>query len=90
MAKGGSEKGADLGSDREDLHNLLQSVWHRSDDHQSVQQVHGDTVRCDDLRTTHSAHAPVRCKDDDGGQRRLKSTVEVRKALDVEHVHLRH
>mmetsp|Transcript_25460 Transcript_25460/g.79791 ORF Transcript_25460/g.79791 Transcript_25460/m.79791 type:complete len:396 (-) Transcript_25460:372-1559(-) len=78
----------DLRPDRQDLDDLLQRVRHRSDDHQPVEQVDRDAVRRHHLRPPDGAHAAVGGEDDDRREGGLERAVEVREALDVEHVHL--
>ncbi len=46
------------------------------------------TVWAGDVSAAYGAYAAVGGEDDDGRQRRLQRLVEVREALDVQHVHL--
>mmetsp|Transcript_21276 Transcript_21276/g.53586 ORF Transcript_21276/g.53586 Transcript_21276/m.53586 type:complete len:495 (-) Transcript_21276:8-1492(-) len=77
-----------LGAQGDDLGHLLHAVGRGADDEQAVEQVDGDAVRGDDVGALDGAHAAVCRKDDNGGERGLEGPVQVREALEVQHVHL--
>mmetsp|Transcript_42728 Transcript_42728/g.106338 ORF Transcript_42728/g.106338 Transcript_42728/m.106338 type:complete len:379 (-) Transcript_42728:89-1225(-) len=72
----------------QDLLDLLLGVGHRRDDEQPVEQVDRDAVRGLVVGAADASDAAVGGDDEHGRQVRLERAVEVREALDVEHVHL--
>lgn len=75
-----------LGSDFNTLFHFLQGVQQGLDDYHVVQKVKRDAMkRVDVLSTPDDTVASVKCKDDDGGNRRFQGPMQVGEALDVQH-----
>ena len=71
------------------LCHVLDAIGQRAYDHDAVEQVERHAVRRDDVAgALDCAAAAIRGEYDDGRQRRLERSMQVREALDVEHVHL--
>merc|ERR550514_1379442 len=77
-----------LRADRDHLDDLVDAVPKRANDDHTVEQVDRHAVRRHDLRPTDRAYAAVRRENDDRRERTLKRTVQVREALDIQHVDL--
>mmetsp|Transcript_72019 Transcript_72019/g.154140 ORF Transcript_72019/g.154140 Transcript_72019/m.154140 type:complete len:378 (+) Transcript_72019:146-1279(+) len=77
-----------LSTDVHDLDDLVHRVRHRPDDDQTIEQVHGDAVRGDDVRPADGADAPVGGENNDRAQGGLEGAIQVSEALNVKHVHL--
>lgn len=75
-------------ADRQNLHHIVQSVWHKSNDQQTVKQIHGDSVRGTHLNASDLTDTAIRCENHDGGQVAFEGSVQVGEALNVEHVNL--
>ena len=71
----------------ENLFDLVLFVWLCADDQNTVQQIDRQAMRAAEFCTPDSRHTAVGCHDDQWCKVPLKSTVEERKALDIEHVH---
>mmetsp|Transcript_15709 Transcript_15709/g.33590 ORF Transcript_15709/g.33590 Transcript_15709/m.33590 type:complete len:340 (-) Transcript_15709:1208-2227(-) len=72
----------------QDLPNLLLGVWRGRDDEEAVEQVDRDAVRALVVGAADARDAAVCGHDEHRRQVRLERAVEVREALNVEHVHL--
>mmetsp|Transcript_3864 Transcript_3864/g.17004 ORF Transcript_3864/g.17004 Transcript_3864/m.17004 type:complete len:483 (-) Transcript_3864:42-1490(-) len=81
-------KSLDGGAHRENLHHLLRRVRKCPDDDQTVQKIDGNAVRRGHVRALDLADAAVGGEDDDGREGGFQRAVEVREALDVQHVNL--
>jgi hypothetical protein len=78
-----------LHSHSEDANEVLGRVRHGADNDHAVQQVDWHAVRGLHVGSANGAHAAIRGEDHDRRQRAFKRAVEIREALDVQHVHLR-
>merc|ERR1719375_1643119 len=75
-------------SSAHNLRDLIDRVWQCSDDHQTIQQIHGDTVRRHDVSSSDGAHASVCCENYYRTECGFQRPVQVCEALDIKHVNL--
>ncbi len=77
-----------LGTNGEDLTNLVLGVRLGADDDDAVQEIQGKAVRALVIRASDPSVTPVAGHDDDRRELVLERAVDVREAFDVKHVHL--
>ena len=73
----------------QNLNALFDRVRHGSHDNKAIQQVNWYPVWCNHVGSSNRADAPVCCKDDYGRKRAFKRAVEVREALNIQHMYLK-
>ena len=68
---------------------VLVLEWQIPNDEHAVQQIDGDAVGREHVRSSNGADASVRGEYHDGRERRLQGAVQKGEALDVQHMHLK-
>jgi hypothetical protein len=75
-------------SDSNNLNDLIKGIWEESDNEKPIKQIDWDSVSRLHLSSSNFTNSSVCSEDHNWSEVRLKGSIKVSKALNIEHVHL--